>query len=344
MTVDRVLFSFSRAAPNLSPSSHGPNMSVAINHGTSVTYCTDDPTRLVLVHNNTGYGSYSTDEGKTWTAFATVPANVDVNASMGNIAAGNYGNYVWLPTGERRPSYTTNNGASWTLCDFGATANTAMASSTGLHHAYSYQRRCLIADRSSASTFYIYISGSSGNSAGNQTAIKGLWKSTDNGATFTRIYSSNIGPTPDVDFYNGKLRQAPGYATDLFWCCGDVGNYDTNISVGTFLMSHDSGVTWGTIALDEVIDYAFGMSPTGTGYPTIYAFGYLSTVRGLYRCTDFNPVTRAGTWVLIGDYPLGHYDSGNLLGADMGLFGRVYLGFGGSGAFFGDYTDPSAGT
>lgn len=344
---DRGFMIFSQANPQLSPKSHGPNMSVAINHGTSWDYCIDYPTRLVLVHNATGYGSYSLDEGKTWTAFSTVPSNVDVNASMGNIAASNYGNYVWLPTGDKRPSYTIDNGASWTLCDFGSTANTAMATSTGLHHAYTYQRRSVIADKFNPDTFYLYIPGSSGNTGPNQAAIAGLWKNTAKGVgTWTRVLTGNIGPTSDVDFYNGKLKQVPvsTYAAHLFWCCGDIGNYDSNISTGTFLSSNDGGVSWGSVALDEVIDYAFGATVSGSGFPTIYAFGYLSGVRGLYACYNFNPMTRAGTWTKVGDYPLGHYDSGNLVAADMTLFGRVYMSFGGSGGFVGNLTDTAQGT
>jgi len=104
-------------------------------------------------------GAISGDYGNTWAPFATEPAN-----SMGGgvvAIAADAMSIVWTPN-QRQPSYSTNNGSTWTSCQ-------GLPSSLPV-----------ISDRISASTFYSYESASST-----------VYASTDYGKTFSKVSSIN---------------------------------------------------------------------------------------------------------------------------------------------------------
>jgi hypothetical protein len=74
----------------------------------------------------------------------------------------------------------------------------------------------------------------------------------------------------------------------------------------------------------------FGKASTSTGYPAIYIAGYLSGKWGIYRSDD-----NAATWVSLGANPLGNADTIKTISGDMQTYGKVYVGFGGSGSVYG---------
>jgi photosystem II stability/assembly factor-like uncharacterized protein len=99
-----------------------------------------------------------------------------------------------------------------------------------------------------------------------------------------------------------------------------------------FVRSIDGGRTWIQIPnVLEVHSFGFGKARTVDGYPAIFIAGWVNRVYGLWRSDD------AGTsWVAIGDFPLGILDDVKAVEGDKSAFGKVYVGFAGSGYAYGE--------
>jgi hypothetical protein len=72
------------------------------------------------------------------------------------------------------------------------------------------------------------------------------------------------------------------------------------------------------------------MAASGASYPAIYIAGYVSGKWGIWRSDD-----NAATWISLGANPLGNADLVKTIAGDMATYGKVYIGFGGSGAVYG---------
>jgi hypothetical protein len=326
------------------PDQVGVSNLAALDHAGGIDFCPGDENILGLVSSSNGRGNFSADGGTSWTKFPAVPGNVEpwppVDSSKsfgGNISCGGPANFVWLPTSQRIPSFTTDRGGSWNYCRFDGSVppETFDQGNTRLnwHGAYFLQRQILVSDKQHPGTHYIYCVGNEVHDATSRQ-FRGLWKSTDGGANFTRKRSTVIGPSLGTDAFNGKLKMPYGYSPHLWWCCGDIDADDTHANAGLYF-SDDDGVSFIEVTgVREPLDFAFGKAAPGATYPAIYAWGGLKGVRGLHRCLDFNPAKpTAASWETIGRYPGGIFDSGNVMAADMQEFGLVYVGFGGSGLF-----------
>ena len=89
---------------------------------------------------------------------------------------------------------------------------------------------------------------------------------------------------------------------------------------------------WKTlISCDTVYHFGFGAPRVVGNYSTIFIYGKVYGVLGVWRSED------AGfTWTQISDpHPNGSLDSAVCINGDMNHFGRVYIGFGGSGFAYG---------
>ena len=364
-SMDRNVFVKARADWNKYPSQAGVSNVHALDHGGCVDYCPGNESRLAVVSSNNGKLNISSNKGLSWTPSENVPNNVAATPPQtggdgsqsygGNISIGGTNNFVWMPTSLRRPSYTLDGGKTWNFCSFGGNTPPEYNPATPgdelicWHPVYNRQRITLISDKEAALTHYLYCPGvekATGNGATLNAAYRGLWKSTDGGATFTRLYAGLIGPSFGVDAYHAKLRKALGQpAGHFFFCSGDVNADDQHANDAVIRFSPDEGATWFDLpGVKEPLDVVLGKGARGAAYHAIYAWGGLAGVRGLHRCTDFDPANpTACTWETIaevpvggmdiGRYPGGDFDSGNVLGADMQVFGLVYVGFGGSGMF-----------
>ena len=80
----------------------------------------------------------------------------------------------------------------------------------------------------------------------------------------------------------------------------------------------------------EVYDFGFGKPSVAGGYPAIFIAGWVNNVWGVYRSDD-----NAVTWVKIADYPLGSLDQITAVDGDKDVYGKVYIGFLGSGYMYG---------
>lgn len=77
-------------------------------------------------------------------------------------------------------------------------------------------------------------------------------------------------------------------------------------------------------------DIAFGAASSGASYPTIFLYGSLSGVDGIYKS-----VNSGSTWTPVTD-ALHQYGYINVIAADPNTPGRVYLGTSGRGIIYGD--------
>jgi hypothetical protein len=190
--------------------------------------------------------------------------------------------------------------------------------STGSHGQYWAQRKNLAADRVEPGVFYLAHSGDGGNAA-----LAGLWRTTDRGAHWTRVFSGEI--APDSRF-TAKLRAVPGRAGHLFFTSAVGGGADTRLR-----RSLDGGVTWRPLDnVDRVDDVAFGKAAAGASYPTIFVSARVSGRYGIWRSTN-----NAASWTKIAGFPMGTLDQVTVLEADKATFGRVYIGYKGSGWIYG---------
>jgi len=118
----------------------------------------------------------------------------------------------------------------------------------------------------------------------------------------------------------------PGHAGHLFYTSSVMREGDT-----TLRRSLDGGATWVTLpGIDQVDDVGFGKPALGGEYPTIFVSGRIKGQFGLWRSID-----NAASWWRIAEFPFGRLDQVVVVEGDKDVFGRVYVGFKGSGWVYG---------
>jgi hypothetical protein len=160
----------------------------AFSTGSSIDVAWANPTVMARVGNGSApFGGYSTDYGTTWAPFGSTPSGTQTGA--GNIAVAADGSvFVWTPSdGGTLPSYSANNGGTWTSCA-GLTSGQAV-----------------VADRVNPLVFYAF----------NQSASE-VYTSINGGQTFTASLSTGIG--------YGQLVASPAAQGDL-WIASGGGLY-----------------------------------------------------------------------------------------------------------------------
>ena len=302
------------AAEQLDWSEGDPDFVVTNASDTRLTCCAEDGDAVMA--------GYSVDGGFTWRKFPTLPTPPGTKAddprrmAFGTIAvaARDTRNIVWAPAMDRSPFYTLDRGATW---------NRVMLPGESLPNTGSFgnlylTRKTLAADRALPRTFYLVHSGTASNKA-----LTGLWRSDDGGVKWRRVFSGEIAPYSNSA---AKLRAVPGQAGHLFFTNGNAEG-DTRLRRST-----DGGATWAIVAgISQVDDIAFGKAAVGAAYPAIYISGKKDGRYGLWRSVD-----DATSWQRLVDFPLGRLDQAMVLEADKQLFGRLYVGYAGSGWIYGE--------
>lgn len=339
---DRSHFVFERDGTDQYQATHGPApesaTGAAIQHSNRIDFAIDDPDFVVMASNNHGY--YSTDGGQEWTRMTAQPPELaSLAAQCGEMVIGNSdGAILWLPASQCRPYYTLDLGETWEPVSLGATADAFLdaGGTIGGYHAYYVCRQSILADKLNPGHFYLYLVGDGSGSAGD-LATKGIWKSTDNCVTWTRIRSTLI-TLWVLDFWNVKLKQVPGKAGHFFYTVGQVGVAGDAQATTNLWYSTDYMATWTEItpSPNEIRSFSFGKAAGSHDYPAIYASGEVGgggDGGGIFKCLDFNPAAPgSSTWTLVEQFPNGRFDEVNDVAGDMNVFGLYYLIFGGIGA------------
>jgi photosystem II stability/assembly factor-like uncharacterized protein len=291
--------------------------------GVVVTNASDTRMGCCSEDGNSVMAGYSRDGGRHWSKFAMLPTPPGTKPedpwrmSFGTIAVASNDpeNIVWEPAFNRTPFYTRNNGRSWDpvrLPD-------AIGDNPGSFEHHWYQRKTLTADKTAPSTFYLYHSGDAPN-----PGLLGLWRTTDGGAGWQRMFSGEIAPASNMA---AKLRSVPGHAGHLFFTSAFAYISDTVLR-----RSVDGGATWTEVPeVTRVDDVAFGKAAPGASYPAIFVSGRVGGVYGIWRSVD-----DAASWHRLVDFPVGTLDQVTVVGADPDVFGRVYVGYKGSGWIWGE--------
>jgi hypothetical protein len=306
------------------PAAHG-TVNGKFAAGWSIDWASSNPSFIVgLVSWWNGQRSgYSTDGGQTWTPFPTYPPSVAIG---GSIAAASPTDFVWVPENNLTPYYTKDGGATWNLVN---APGSPTSGTTGWGFAYYLHRHVVAADRVNIGTFYLFNN------------LTGLYRSTDGGTTWTLINSNaNNSPFGGATGFNAKLKTVPNKAGNLFFTAGPQGNLSDPHPApnAPFLRSTDGGFTWTRVPnVFEVRDFGFGAPATSGGYPAIYIAGFVNNQYGIWISTD-----NAQTWTQIGLWPINSLDGIAAVSGDMNIFGRVYIGFGGSGYAYGDIASSLA--
>ena len=312
---------------------YGPRERVVI-AAQQVAWTPADPAFLVTNASDTRMGccsedgqtilaGWSEDGGRHWTRFATLPQPPGTRAddpwrmSFGMIAvsANDRDNIVWVPSFNRAPFYTRDRGRSWQRVTFPG----ERLPDTGSHSFYYMQRKVLAADRVLPGVFYLVHSGNDAN-----RALMGIWRTGDGGGTWTRVFAGEVAPQSQ---YAAKLRAVPGKAGHLFFTSGVTDGPDTRLR-----RSVDGGRRWTTLDdVDHVDDLAFGKAARGGDYPAIFLSGRVAGRYGVWRSTDTGK-----SWQQLAQFPAGTLDQVTAMEADKDVFGRVYLGYKGSGWVYGE--------
>ena len=287
-------------------------------NGNSADMAWSDPQYIAMVgvNNSGGYGYSSGDGGLTWTQFASLPNGASTNtANASNIAVTSRNNAVFAPS-DSVPSYTTNNGASWTPTNL-----PALSPISGFPRAYK-----LAADRKNPNKVYAYDSGGAWWGSPGKVYV-----STDGGHNFTLSQGS----------VNANLRANPWGVTTMTVnpnAEGDIWLADGN----TVYHSTDSGANWtklnnfasiwgthDTWSYPDVQGASFvtlGKAAVGAPYSAaVYVVGVINGQWGIWASDN-----AGGTWTRFND---DNHQFGGIgpIAGDWNTYGRLYIAPGARG-------------
>jgi Bacterial Ig domain len=262
----------------------------------------------------------SSDGGNSWKLIPNLPEATPSPAGV--IAASTASNWITLPGDSNKGNtviyYTTNAGATWAKSTLTGSP-TFVVSNIGRQD----NRQPLAADKVIQNRFYAV------------DRSQNFYVSTDGGANFAAAGATSA----KVDGYAGRdmLLSVPGNANHLI--------YAPHLAPRSHLWkSTDGGATWAKIpsggAVDRVGAVGFGAPRPGNSYPTIYAYANYRHAAGVYQSNDGGT-----TWgyikVPIGErtWPYKTLDQVTWIAGDPNVYGRIYLGFLGSGATYIDTAD-----
>jgi hypothetical protein len=248
-------------------------------------------------------GFWSGDSGNTWSQFASLPINGAASSSqVQSVAVTSRNNLVWAPQ-DSVPSYTTNNGASWTqtnLPAFTATWN-------GFFRAYR-----LATDRKNPNKVYAYDSG--GANWSNEPGK--FYVSTDGGHTFSLSQGSVNANLAWNAWGDTSMAVNPNAEGDIWLTDGNALYHSTN-----------SGSTWtrltafatanGTLGATNV---TLGKAKANSSYSAaIYVEGTLNGQWGIFHSDN-----GGATWSRWNDDAHQFGGSGVVVG-DWNTYGRIYV-------------------
>ena len=271
-----------------------------------------------LAEGDNGGGYYTTDRGKTWTAFT--PSTKGGKLAIAETAKGKYRIFN---TGKNDGgvAYSDDWGKTWTNCE-------------GIPSQYGSKPTMLLIEPDDPNTVYAYatyFNSSWHYSKTEPDASDAQYKlciSTDGGKNFT---STDICMYDQCDSAGRIAYLEKGH---LILGGGWYGMYDVVIKDGKPTVTKIDGVSYCKTA-------GYGAPEKKGGPNTIYFYGKAAEndPEGIYRSTDGGK-----SWVCINtDHLYGGTGNGNYIVGDMDEFGKVYMSTVGCGIVVGylsDGTDP----
>lgn len=282
--------------------------------GWSIDYASSNSKFIVGISDwwGTENSGFSSDGGTTWQKFASFPSFAG-KAIGGSIAASSPTNIIWAPANGYAPAYTLDGGATWQTINIPGKTDWK-----DFHFAYYLDRTTITADRVLPNTFYLY------------DVSTGVYRTTDGGVNWTKVFSGGVAP---FSGFNAKIEAVPGSAGELFFTSGPQGSDQTSTpSLVSFMHSKDGGATWQAINGVQVSTFGYGAPSTTGGPATVCIVGNVNGKYGVWYSAD-----DAQTWTQIGDHPMGSLDTIKTISGDMNHFGKVYVGFTGSGYAYLDF-------
>jgi xyloglucan-specific exo-beta-1,4-glucanase len=242
-------------------------------------------------------GLLSTDGGKTWQGFASVPPGAKTGGMVAITADGS--SIVW--TFKHDPVMVSRDrGKTWQkVKGLRASADVPDWSASDLQPA---------ADRVDPKRVVIY------------DALEGvLYVSHDGGSTF-RKGAQALPTIPNYALMVADIEAVPGHSGHLW------------ISTGEKLYrSIDGGSTAKPVeSVEASYGVGIGKAAPGARYPTVFLSGQVEGTKGVFRSTD-----EGGHWVRVSDDDH-QYGTVNVVEGDPRVFGRVYLGPPGRGIVVGE--------
>ncbi|MBB3291653.1 hypothetical protein FHT39_000292 [Mitsuaria sp. BK045] len=269
----------------------------------------------VINSSATGTGYWSGDGGKTWTTFASLPAGATTNTSSeSSLVVTARNKAVWAPANSV-PSYTTDNGATWTA------TNLPALPAVGWNRGYR-----LVVDRKNPNKVYAYDSGGAWWASAGRVYV-----STDGGHSFALSQGSVTAALAPNGWWVTSMAVNPNAEGDLWMADGNAVYH-----------SVDSGATWQKLSqfasvqgsnawpdLQGATVVALGKAKDGASYSAaVYVVGTVGGVWGVYRSDD-----GGATWTRFNDDA--HQFGGiGVMAADQNVYGRVYLSGTGRGLLY----------
>ncbi len=169
-----------------------------------------------------------------------------------------------------------------------------------------------IADAVNASKFYAY----------EQTTGK-FFISTDGGKNFSNSLT--------ISSWGSKImRSVPAKEGDI-WLAGYWDGLKRSTNSGTSFTKFAN--------VQECSAVGFGKAATGKTFPTVYIWGKVNNVVGVYRSTD-----EGTNWVRVNDdaHQYGGPGNGQFVTGDMNVYGRVYMSTAGRGIAYGELSNVTS--
>jgi photosystem II stability/assembly factor-like uncharacterized protein len=242
-------------------------------------------------------GLLSTDGGKTWRGFASVPAGAKTGGMVAMTADGS--SMVW--TFKHHPVVVSRDrGKTWQKVEgLRESADVPDWSANDLQPA---------ADRVDPKRVVIY------------DALEGVLYFSNDGGVHFQIGSRALPTIPNYALMVADIEAVPGHSGHLW------------ISTGKALYrSTDGGKTANpVVSVDESYGVGIGKAAPGAKYPTVFLSGQVDGKKGVFRSID-----EGNHWVRVSDDDH-QYGTVNVVEGDPRVFGRVYLGPNGRGIVVGE--------